>query len=72
LIYHNDVGAILKNVALNDLDAILKAVGFLPLLFVVLAISVRLAPEDIAGDAHTRRLVSLRYYWSCEFPSVTM
>ncbi|KAH0587632.1 hypothetical protein H2248_006401 [Termitomyces sp. 'cryptogamus'] len=39
-------------------------VRFLPLLFVVLAISVRLAPEHIAGDARNRRLTSLRYYWS--------
>ncbi|KAF7292437.1 Zn(2)-C6 fungal-type domain-containing protein [Mycena chlorophos] len=39
-------------------------VSFLPLLFAVLAISVRLAPEDIAGDARTRRVTSLRYYWS--------
>ncbi|PPQ94026.1 hypothetical protein CVT25_009874 [Psilocybe cyanescens] len=39
-------------------------VRFLPLLFVVLAISVRLAPENIAGDARTRRVTSLRYYWS--------
>ncbi|CAA7259812.1 unnamed protein product [Cyclocybe aegerita] len=39
-------------------------VRFLPLLFVVLAIAVRLAPEPIAGDARTRRVTSLRYYWS--------
>ncbi|TFK43482.1 nuclear protein [Crucibulum laeve] len=39
-------------------------VRFLPLLFVVLAISVRLAPEHIAGDARNRRVTSLRYYWS--------
>ncbi|KAF6762269.1 hypothetical protein DFP72DRAFT_987584 [Ephemerocybe angulata] len=39
-------------------------VRFLPLLFVVLAIAVRLAPEHIAGDARTRRVTSLRYYWS--------
>ena len=44
---------------------------FLPLLFVVLAISVRLAPEDVAGDARNRRLRSLRYYWACaSFPSL--
>lgn len=41
-------------------------VRFLPLLFVVLAIAVRLAPEHIAGDARHRRVTSLRYYWSCE------
>ncbi|KAF4602025.1 hypothetical protein EYR40_005226 [Pleurotus pulmonarius] len=39
-------------------------VRFLPLLFVVLAISVRLAPESIGGDARHRRVTSLRYYWS--------
>ncbi|EAU84829.2 nuclear protein [Coprinopsis cinerea okayama7 len=39
-------------------------VRFLPLLFVVLAISVRLAPESLAGDPRTRRVTSLRYYWS--------
>ncbi|KAJ7068330.1 fungal-specific transcription factor domain-containing protein [Mycena amicta] len=39
-------------------------VSFLPLLFAVLAISVRLAPESIAGDARARRVTSLRYYWS--------
>ncbi|THV08496.1 hypothetical protein K435DRAFT_708323 [Dendrothele bispora CBS 962.96] len=39
-------------------------VRFLPLLFVVLAISVRLAPEEMAGDARHRRVTSLRYYWS--------
>ncbi|THH32913.1 hypothetical protein EUX98_g1303 [Antrodiella citrinella] len=37
---------------------------FLPLLFVVLAIAVRLAPENVAGDAKTRKLTSSRYYWS--------
>lgn len=41
-------------------------VRFLPLLFVVLAISARLSPENIGGDARTRRITSLRYYWSCE------
>jgi len=45
----------------------LNDVRFLPLLFVVLAISVRLAPENLAGDARTRRITSLRYYWSCAF-----
>jgi hypothetical protein len=41
-------------------------VRFLPLLFVVLAIAVRLAPEHIGVDARSRRVTSLRYYWSCE------
>lgn len=40
---------------------------FLPLLFVILAISVRLAPEHISGDQRTRRLTSQRYYWCCMF-----
>jgi hypothetical protein len=49
-------------------------VRFLPLLFVVLAISARLAPEELGGDARQRRITSLRYYWSCKslgalFPS---
>lgn len=39
-------------------------VRFLPLLFVVLAIAVRDAPQSMAGDYRTRRLQSLRYYWS--------
>lgn len=42
---------------------------FLPLLFVVMATAVRLAPEHIAGDLRTRRITSLRYYWSCEHSS---
>jgi len=40
-------------------------VRFLPLLFIVLATSARLAPEHIVGDERQRRLTSLRYYWSC-------
>lgn len=39
---------------------------FLPLLFVVLAIAARLAPERLCGDVRSRRLTSQRYYWSCE------
>jgi hypothetical protein len=46
----------------------LNDVRFLPLLFVVLAISARLAPEHLAGDARTRRTTSLRYYWACASP----
>lgn len=38
----------------------------LPLIFIVLAISVRLAPEEWAGDDRTRKLSSLRMYWCCE------
>ncbi|KAF8341422.1 fungal-specific transcription factor domain-containing protein [Cantharellus anzutake] len=39
-------------------------VVFLPLVFVVLAISVHLAPDTLVGDAKQRRLTSQRYYWS--------
>jgi hypothetical protein len=49
----------------NGVGANTNDARFLPLLFVVLAISVRLAPEHLAGDARTRRVTSLRYYWSC-------
>ncbi|TFY81868.1 hypothetical protein EWM64_g2140 [Hericium alpestre] len=52
------------SVCANGVSAHPNDVRFLPLLFVVLAIAVRLAPENIAGDARTRRLTSLRYYWS--------
>lgn len=37
----------------------------LPLVFIVLAMAVRLAPEEWAGDDQTRKLSSLRLYWSC-------
>ncbi|CAD6584262.1 MAG: hypothetical protein TREMPRED_003783, partial [Tremellales sp. Tagirdzhanova-0007] len=36
----------------------------LPLIFIVLALAVRLAPEEWAGDEPTRKLSSLRMYWS--------
>ncbi|KZS97957.1 hypothetical protein SISNIDRAFT_436686 [Sistotremastrum niveocremeum HHB9708] len=39
-------------------------VSFLPLLFVVLALAVRVSPESLGGDDRQRRLSSLRYYWS--------
>ena len=45
---------------------------FLPLLFVVLAITARLAPEELCGDVRSRRLTSQRYYWSCEYASLTL
>ncbi|TFK89818.1 hypothetical protein K466DRAFT_544538 [Polyporus arcularius HHB13444] len=38
-------------------------IRFLPLLFVVLAISVRLAPDRIGGTEQTRRTAGGRYYW---------
>lgn len=41
-------------------------VRFLPLLFVVLAIAARLAPDQLLGNEQHRRITSLRYYWSCE------
>ncbi|KAL1410133.1 hypothetical protein Q8F55_004136 [Vanrija albida] len=36
----------------------------LPLVFIVLAMAVRLAPDQWAGDDHTRKISSLRMYWS--------
>lgn len=51
----------------NGVGANTNDARFLPLVFVVLAISVRLAPEHLAGDLRTRRVTSLRYYWSCTF-----
>jgi hypothetical protein len=42
----------------------------LPLVFIVLAMAVRLAPEEWAGDDQTRKLSSLRLYWSCKSTSV--
>lgn len=38
----------------------------LPLIFIVLATSSRLAPEAWAGDEQTRRMTSLRMYWCCK------
>jgi hypothetical protein len=53
------------SICANGHNANPNDVRFLPLLFVVLAIAVRLAPEHIAGSAASRRLTSTRYYWSC-------
>lgn len=64
-----DFRAAYESVCANGIGANPNDVRFLPLLFVVLSISVRLAPEHIAGDARTRRLTSLRYYWSCALVS---
>ncbi|EKD03909.1 hypothetical protein A1Q2_01922 [Trichosporon asahii var. asahii CBS 8904] len=36
----------------------------LPLVFIVLAMAVRLVPEGWAGDENTRKISSLRMYWS--------
>jgi hypothetical protein len=41
-------------------------IKFLPLLFIVLAVAVRVAPSSVTGEERQRRLTSLRYYWSCE------
>ncbi|KAI0832409.1 fungal-specific transcription factor domain-containing protein [Trametes gibbosa] len=38
-------------------------IRFLPLLFVVLAISVRLAPERIGGSEQSKKMAGSRYYW---------
>ncbi len=54
------------SVCANSVSIHLNDVQFLPLLFVVLAIAVHMAPEHIAGDARSRRLTSLRYYWLCK------
>jgi hypothetical protein len=61
----HDFRASYTSVCANGIGANPNDVRFLPLLFVVLSIAVRLAPDHIAGDARTRRLTSLRYYWSC-------
>lgn len=44
-------------------------IRFLPLLFVVLALSVRAVPDNIAGDEQTRKTAGSRYYWCCALPS---
>ncbi|KZT20350.1 hypothetical protein NEOLEDRAFT_1140800 [Neolentinus lepideus HHB14362 ss-1] len=59
-----DFRAAYASICASGADINPNDVRFLPLLYVVLAISVRLAPEAIAGDVRTRRLTSLRYYWS--------
>ncbi|KAF9247093.1 fungal-specific transcription factor domain-containing protein [Melanogaster broomeanus] len=60
----SDFRAAYASVCANGVGANTNDARFLPLLFVVLAISVRLAPEHLAGDTRTRRVTSLRYYWS--------
>ncbi|KAF8558765.1 hypothetical protein OG21DRAFT_1474614 [Imleria badia] len=59
-----DFRAAYSSLCANGVGANTNDARFLPLLFVVLAISVRLAPENLAGDLRTRRVTSLRYYWS--------
>jgi len=38
----------------------------LPLIFIVLATSVRLAPSEWAGDDSQRKMISLKMYWGCK------
>jgi hypothetical protein len=59
-----DFRAAYSSLCTNGVGANTNDARFLPLLFVVLAISVRLAPEHLAGDLRTKRVTSLRYYWS--------
>lgn len=59
-----DFRAAYASLCANGVGANTNDARFLPLLFVVLAISVRLAPEHLAGDVRSRRTTSLRYYWS--------
>ncbi|KAL4081906.1 fungal-specific transcription factor domain-containing protein [Scleroderma yunnanense] len=59
-----DFRAAYASLCANGVGANTNDARFLPLLFVVLAISVRLAPDHLAGDIRTRRVTSLRYYWS--------
>ena len=56
-----------ESVCTNGVRVHPNDIRFLPLLFVVLAIAARLAPEHIVGDERSKRLTSLRYYWSSEW-----
>jgi len=67
-ISEHDFRAGYTSICANGIGINPNDVRFLPLLFVVLAIAVRLAPEHLAGDARSRRITSLRYYWSCASP----
>ncbi|WVQ69466.1 uncharacterized protein L199_007684 [Kwoniella botswanensis] len=40
------------------------AVLALPLVFIVFALSTRVAPDELVGTEHEKRLTSLRYYWN--------
>ncbi|WWC86725.1 uncharacterized protein L201_001603 [Kwoniella dendrophila CBS 6074] len=40
------------------------AVLALPLVFIVFALSTRVAPDEIVGNEEEKRLTSLRYYWN--------
>nr|XP_019046958.1 hypothetical protein I302_03564 [Kwoniella bestiolae CBS 10118]OCF25888.1 hypothetical protein I302_03564 [Kwoniella bestiolae CBS 10118] len=41
-----------------------SAVLALPLVFIVFALSTRVAPDEIVGNEDEKRLTSLRYYWN--------
>lgn len=41
----------------------------LPLVFIALAISMRIAPESWAGSEATKKTQSLKLYWNCEYLS---
>lgn len=63
-------GCMLRDLAYDDLYSSPTIdpsnVRALPQVFIVLALAVRLAPAEWAGDDQTRKLSSLRLYWSCE------
>jgi hypothetical protein len=44
-----------------------QAVLALPLVFIVLAMAIRVAPEQWVGGEEVKRSTSLRMYWNCEF-----
>lgn len=44
-----------------------SAVLALPLVFIVLAISARIAPEAVIDTEERKRALSLRMYWSCKY-----
>lgn len=49
----------------------LESLRHLPLVFIVLAIGVLLAPESVAGSDKHRRAESLRLYWCCEWQAAS-
>ncbi|KAF8591511.1 hypothetical protein K439DRAFT_1650746 [Ramaria rubella] len=53
-----------QSVCLNGHNLQPSDIRFLPLLFAVLALSMRLSPDHIGGNDRMRRLTSLRLYWS--------
>jgi hypothetical protein len=44
----------------------------LPLIFIILATAVKLAPDEWAGSEETRKLSSLRMYWSCKLACLVL